>query len=354
VVTVESDEAGNVSWADLKAKVEKYKDSVGALMVTYPSTYGVFEEGIVDMINLIHEAGGQVYMDGANMNAQVGLTSPGFLGADVCHLNLHKTFCIPHGGGGPGVGAIGVRKHLSPFLPGHPVVPTGGSGAGVKDHMSGPVSAAPFGSAAILPIPWMYVTMMGESGLRQATQHALLNANYMAQRLAKHYGIAFKGSRGQVAHEFIIDLRPLKESVGIKEEDVAKRLMDFGFHAPTMSWPVPGTLMVEPTESEDKGELDRFCDALIIIRKEIQDIADGKIAYDDSPLRHAPHTLAVITDDKWDRKYTREQGAFPAPWIKRSKTWPTVGRVDNVWGDRNLGTNCDCLPLAYYAENPPA
>jgi glycine dehydrogenase len=319
-------------------------------MVTYPSTYGVFEEGIVDMINLVHEAGGQVYMDGANMNAQVGLTSPGFLGADVCHLNLHKTFCIPHGGGGPGVGAIGVRKHLSPFLPGHAVVATGGTGTAVKDHLTGAVSAAPFGSAAILPISWMYIRMMGESGLRRATEQALLNANYMAQRLAKHYSIAFKGSRGQVAHEFIIDLRPLKEAVGIREEDVAKRLMDFGFHAPTMSWPVPGTLMVEPTESEDKGELDRFCEALITIRKEIQDIADGKISVEDSPLRHAPHTLAVITSDTWDRKYSREQGAFPAPWIKKAKTWPTVGRVDNTWGDRHLGTNCDCLPLSYYAE----
>jgi glycine dehydrogenase len=350
VVVVKSDAKGNVDMDDLKAKADKHRDNLAALMVTYPSTYGVFEEGIKEICSYIHECGGLVYMDGANMNAQVALTSPGFIGADVCHLNLHKTFCIPHGGGGPGVGSIGVNAKLAPHLPGHPVIVTGGEGSGVKAKATGAVSAAPFGSAAILPISWMYIKMLGEPGLKRATEMAILNANYMAARLEDAYGILYRGREGFSAHEFIVDLRPFKE-LGIVEEDVAKRLQDFGFHSPTMSWPVGGTLMIEPTESEDKAELDRFCDAMLAIREEIAAIADGKVKVTDSPLKAAPHTWDMCFKDDWNKPYTREQGAFPAPWVKGNKFWPTVGRVDNVYGDRNLV--CSCPPLESYDEEEP-
>merc|ERR1711871_561123 len=343
VVTVKSDENGNIDVDDLSAKAEKHKENLSALMVTYPSTYGVFEEGIVEIIDIVHSNGGQVYMDGANMNAQVGLCSPGEIGADVCHLNLHKTFCIPHGGGGPGVGSIGVAEHLAPFLPGHSVIPTGGEGINTVVKTEGAVAAAPFGSASILPISWMYIKMLGEPGLKEATGMAILNANYMAKRIEEGYNILYKGKNGQVAHEFIIDLRSFKQ-YDIVEEDIAKRLQDYGFHSPTMSWPVSGTIMVEPTESEDKAELDRFCDAMLLIRKEIQDVIDGKIKVDDSPLKLAPHTMDMISSEVWDREYTKETACFPAPWIKRdNKFWPTTGRIDNVYGDRNL--YCSCPPI---------
>jgi glycine dehydrogenase len=307
----------------------------------------VFEENIKEFCEIVHSKGGLVYMDGANMNAQVGLTSPGHIGADVCHLNLHKTFCIPHGGGGPGVGSIGVAPRLAPFLPGHPVIAVGGEGTGTVPKLTGPVSAAPFGSAAILPISWMYIKMLGETGLRKATAMAILNANYMAARLEGHYDILFRGKNGQCAHEFIVDLRPFKK-YGIVEEDVAKRLQDYGFHSPTMSWPVPGTIMVEPTESEDKGELDRFVDSLILIRQEIEDVVQGRISADDSPLTNAPHTMDMVTAADWKMKYSREKAAFPAARVGENKFWPTVGRVDNVYGDRNLV--CSCPPVALYSE----
>ena len=355
VVVVDHDEAGNVCMSDLRDKIEKHGDKLACFMITYPSTFGVYEEGIVDIIDAIHDAGGQVYMDGANMNAQCGLTSPGHIGADVCHLNLHKTFCIPHGGGGPGVGSIGVAKHLAPFLPGHVVEPEasgelcGNSEEGVCVPKSdGAIAAAPFGSAAILPISYLYIKMMGAEGLKSATEYAILNANYMAARLDGAYDILYRGKNGQVAHEFIMDLNPLKESVGISEEDVAKRLQDYGFHSPTMSWPVAGALMVEPTESEDLGELNRFCDAMLAIRAEIDDIGSGKIKLEDSPLRNAPHTLDMIMSEKWDLPYSKQKAAFPAPWVKGHKHWPTCGRVDNVYGDRNLV--CTCPPLSVYED----
>jgi glycine dehydrogenase len=348
VVVVKSDEAGNVDMDDFMAKCDQHKDNLAALMITYPSTYGVFEEGVKTICDKVHECGGQVYMDGANMNAQVALTSPGFIGADVCHLNLHKTFCIPHGGGGPGVGSIGVVKHLAPFLPGHPVVPTGGEGLNVVAKSDGTVSGAPFGSAAILPISWMYIKMLGEEGLREATGMAILTANYMAKRVEEGFQVLFKGKNGQCAHEFIIDLRDFKQ-VGIVEEDIAKRLQDYGFHSPTMSWPVGGTIMVEPTESEDKAEMDRFCDAMLSIRREIQDIADGTVSLEDSPLKQAPHTLDMVTGEAWDRPYSRQNAAFPGYWQSESKKfWPTVGRVDNVYGDRNLV--CTCPPIEVYMD----
>eukprot|EP01033_Poteriospumella_lacustris_P013532 gene13531-9684_t len=353
VVVVNSDEQGNIDLHDLKAKALQHKDNLAALMVTYPSTYGVFEEAIKEIIDVVHGYGGQVYMDGANMNAQVALTSPGVIGADVCHLNLHKTFCIPHGGGGPGVGTIGVKSHLAPFLPGHPVVQVGGEGQNVVPKSDNTVSAAPYGSAAILPISWMYIKMLGEAGLREATSMAILNANYMAKRLEHAYSVLYRGSNGQCAHEYILDLRPFK-SHGVSEEDVAKRLQDYGFHSPTMSWPVPGTIMIEPTESEDKAELDRFVDALLLIRQEIEDVVQGKIAAKDSPLKHAPHTQDVVMASNWTRQYTREQAAFPAPWMRNPKNtafnkfWPTVGRIDNVYGDRNLV--CTCPPVSDYVE----
>jgi glycine dehydrogenase len=340
VVVVACDSGGNIELSDLRAKAEQHRDRLAALMVTYPSTHGVFEEEIREICDIVHQHGGQVYLDGANMNAQVGLCRPGDYGADVCHLNLHKTFCIPHGGGGPGMGPICVAAHLAPFLPGHPVIPAGG------DEAIGPVSAAPWGSADILTISWVYIAMMGAQGLTLATQLAILNANYMAERLKKHYPVLYSGRRGRVAHEFILDLRPFKTTAGVEAEDVAKRLMDFGFHAPTMSFPVAGTLMIEPTESESRAELDRFCDALIAIREEIRAIEEGKADRKENPLKYAPHTAEDVTDETWDRPYTREQAAFPAPWVRERKFWPYVGRIDNAWGDRNLV--CSCPPLASY------
>eukprot|EP00535_Pseudo-nitzschia_heimii_P001664 CAMPEP_0197187856 /NCGR_PEP_ID=MMETSP1423-20130617/16723_1 /TAXON_ID=476441 /ORGANISM="Pseudo-nitzschia heimii, Strain UNC1101" /LENGTH=979 /DNA_ID=CAMNT_0042639541 /DNA_START=377 /DNA_END=3316 /DNA_ORIENTATION=+ len=353
VVVVNNDDKGNIEIEDLNAKIQKHRENLAAIMVTYPSTFGVFEEGIVEIIDSIHEAGGQVYMDGANMNAQVGLTSPGLIGADVCHLNLHKTFCIPHGGGGPGVGSIGVAAHLAPFLPGHVSDPEA-SGKLCGNELcipkkDGAIAGAPFGSAAILPISWMYIKMLGEPGLKLATGQAILNANYMAARLNGAYDVLFVGKNGQCAHEFILDLRPLKSSTGVTEEDVAKRLQDYGFHSPTMSWPVAGTLMVEPTESEDLQELDRFCDAMLSIRKEIDDIGSGRIAYEESPLHNAPHTIDDVMSENWNHSYTREVATFPAPWIKSNKFWPTCGRVDNVYGDRNLV--CTCPPLEAYEDD---
>ena len=339
VVVVACDERGNVDVADLKAKAEQHKDRLAALMVTYPSTHGVFEAEIREICNVVHANGGQVYMDGANMNAQVGLCRPGDFGADVCHLNLHKTFCIPHGGGGPGMGPIACAAHLAPFLPGHPVVATGG------DQAIGPVSAAPWGSASILTISWIYIALMNGAGLTRASEVAILNANYMAARLAPHYPILYSGERGRVAHEFILDLRPWK-AAGVEAEDVAKRLIDYGFHAPTMSFPVAGTLMIEPTESESKGELDRLADALIAIREEIREIEEGRMDKHDNPLKRAPHTAAEVTATEWNRPYSREQAAFPAPWVRENKFWPYVGRVDNVWGDRNL--LCSCPPTSDY------
>jgi glycine dehydrogenase len=340
VVPVACDARGNIDPVDLRARAEQHAASLGALMVTYPSTHGVFEEAIREICRVVHDNGGQVYMDGANMNAQVGLTRPADIGADVCHLNLHKTFCIPHGGGGPGMGPIAVAAHLAPYLPGHPVVKTGG------EKSYGTVAAAPWGSASILCIPWLYIRMMGGEGLRKATQAAILNANYMAKRLAPHYPVVYTGASGRVAHEFILDARAFKKA-GIEVEDIAKRLMDYGFHAPTMSWPVAGTLMVEPTESESKAELDRFCDALIAIREEIRAVEEGRVKAEESPLRRAPHTARAVTAEKWDRPYTREQAAFPAPWVREAKFWPPVARIDNTWGDRNLF--CTCPPVEDFA-----
>jgi glycine dehydrogenase len=342
IVLVRCDNNGNIEVTDLKAKAEQHKDNLAALMVTYPSTHGVFEEAIKEICAIVHTNGGQVYMDGANMNAQVGLCKPGEIGADVCHINLHKTFCIPHGGGGPGMGPIAVAKHLAPFLPGHPVVQVGGT-EGI-----GPVSAAPWGSANIVLISWAYIAMMGSQGLTKATKMAILNANYMAKRLEEHYPVLYRGSSGHVAHEFIIDLRGFKES-GVEAEDVAKRLMDYGFHAPTVSFPVAGTLMIEPTESEPKGELDRFCEAMIAIRQEIQEIADGKADKQNNLLKNAPHTADVVVSDSWDRPYGRERAAFPLPWVKARKFWPSVGRVNNAFGDRNLV--CTCPPVEAYEES---
>jgi glycine dehydrogenase len=340
VVAVACDANGNIDVGDLKAKAEANAANLAALMVTYPSTHGVFEAKIREICEVVHRFGGQVYLDGANMNAQVGLCRPGDYGADVCHLNLHKTFCIPHGGGGPGMGPIGVAEHLAPFLPGHPLVTTGG------EHGIGPVSATPWGSALILVIPWMYIALMGGEGLRRATEVAVLNANYVARRLAGDFPILYKGARGRVAHEFIADLRPFKASAGVEAEDVAKRLMDYGFHAPTLSFPVPGTLMIEPTESESKAELDRFCDALIAIREEIRAIEEGRVDRKDNPLKNAPHPAAALVGN-WQRGYTREQAAFPLPWVRDGKFWPSVARIDNVFGDRNLV--CLCPPVEEYA-----
>jgi glycine dehydrogenase len=340
VVTVACDTHGNVDIADLEVKAREHRDRLAALMITYPSTHGVFEAGVRRVCEIVHAHGGQVYMDGANMNAQVGLCRPGDIGADVCHLNLHKTFCIPHGGGGPGMGPIGVGAHLAPFLPGHPLRAVGG------EHAIGPVSAAPYGSASILTISWMYIMMMGAEGLTKATKVAILNANYMAKRLEKHFPILYTGKNGTVAHEFIIDLRRFKDSAGVEAVDVAKRLMDFGFHAPTVSFPVVGTLMIEPTESESKGELDRFCDAMIAIRAEIQEIADGRLPRDNNPLKHAPHTSAHATATAWSHPYSREQAAFPAAWIREHKFWPAVARINEAFGDRNLV--CTCPPTDTY------
>jgi glycine dehydrogenase len=327
--------------ADLEAKAEAHAANLAALMVTYPSTHGVFETGIRRICELVHRHGGQVYLDGANLNAQVGLCKPGLYGADVCHLNLHKTFCIPHGGGGPGVGPIGVAAHLLPFLPGHPLASSDGGGGGGSGQAIGPVSAAPWGSAGILPISWMYIRMMGGAGLRTASQVALLAANLIAVRLDPHFPVLYRGAGGRVAHECILDLRPLKRSCGLEVDDLAKRLMDYGFHAPTVSWPVAGTVMVEPTESEALIELDRFCDAMIAIRGEAAALEAGEADPLDNPLKRAPHTLAAVTADQWERAYSRTEAAFPAgPAQQASKIWPAVARIDNAYGDRHLVCTC--------------
>ncbi|AYF17677.1 TPA: aminomethyl-transferring glycine dehydrogenase [Vibrio parahaemolyticus] len=340
VVVVKCDDEGNIDIDDLAAKIEKHKDNLSSIMITYPSTHGVYEEKVKEVCEMVHAAGGQVYLDGANMNAQVGLTSPGFIGSDVSHLNLHKTFCIPHGGGGPGMGPIGVKSHLAPFLPGH--IENGVEG---EDFA---VSAADFGSASILPISWAYIAMMGEAGLSNATKVAILNANYVMERLRPHYPVLYRGKNGRVAHECIIDIRPLKEETGISEEDIAKRLMDYGFHAPTMSFPVAGTLMVEPTESEDLAELNRFCDAMIAIREEMAKVKNGEWPLDNNPLVNAPHTQVDLAKEEWDRPYSRELGCFPSKATKSWKYWPTVNRVDNVYGDRNL--ICSCPSIDNYED----
>lgn len=343
VVPVKADAKGNIDLEDLAKQAEKHSKNLAVLMATYPSTHGVYEDTITEAIKIVHNHGGQVYMDGANMNAQVGWTSPGFLGADVCHLNLHKTFSIPHGGGGPGMGPIGVRAHLGPYLPSHPLIPCGG------EKSFGSVSSAPWGSGGILPISYVYIACMGKVGLKKATAVAILGANYIATRLKDHYPILYTGRRGLVAHEFILDMRPLKEATGISEEDVAKRLMDFGFHGPTMSFPVPGTLMIEPTESEDKGEMDRLCEAFIQIRREIEMVKNGTYDKKDNPLKGAPHTAEHVTSSKWNHKYTREEAAYPLPWVAhRGKFWPSVGRIDNPFGDRNLV--CTCPPTTDYMD----
>ncbi|RLU80412.1 glycine dehydrogenase (aminomethyl-transferring) [Streptomyces griseocarneus] len=340
VVVVKTGEDGEVDADDLRAKIEQYRDELAVLMVTYPSTHGVFEEHISDICALVHEAGGQVYVDGANLNALVGVAKPGHFGGDVSHLNLHKTFCIPHGGGGPGVGPVGVRAHLAPYLPNHPLQPTAGPATGV-----GPISAAPWGSAGILPISWTYVRLMGGEGLRHATQAAVLGANYIAKRLEPHYPVLYTGPNGLVAHECIVDLRPLTKATGVSVDDVAKRLIDYGFHAPTMSFPVAGTLMIEPTESENLVELDRFCDAMIAIRAEIEKVGSGEWSKDDNPLRNAPHTAASVTTAAWEHPYSREEAAYPAG-VSADKYWPPVRRVDGAYGDRNLV--CSCPPLEDY------
>jgi glycine dehydrogenase len=351
VVVIECDENGNVSVADIKAKIEEHRDNLAALMITYPSTHGVFESAVSDICGLIHEAGGQVYVDGANLNALVGVAQPGKFGADVSHLNLHKTFAIPHGGGGPGVGPVIARAHLAPFLPNHPMDSAAGPATG-----PGPVSGAPFGSASILPISWAYIRLLGGAGLTHSTQVAILSANYMAARLHDAFPILYTGAHGRVAHECILDIRPLTAISGVSVDDIAKRLMDFGFHAPTMSFPVAGTLMIEPTESEDITEIHRFIDAMIAIRAEIQEIIDGVVAVEDSALRHAPHTGRVVTSSQWDRAYSREKGGYPAPLDglvageligSRMKYWPPVGRIDGAHGDRNL--ICACTPISDYA-----
>ncbi|MGA0161544.1 MAG: aminomethyl-transferring glycine dehydrogenase [Vulcanococcus sp.] len=336
VVAVACDDQGNIDRADLQAKVETHKDELAALMVTYPSTHGVFEEGIREICALVHQHGGQVYLDGANLNAQVGLAKPGIYGADVCHLNLHKTFCIPHGGGGPGVGPIAVASHLLPFLPGHPSAEACGG-----DQAIGPVSAAPWGSASILPISWMYIRMMGGAGLRQASAVSLLAANWLAHQLEDHFPVLYRGQSGRVAHECIFDLRPLKRSAGLEVDDLAKRLMDYGFHAPTVSWPVAGTVMVEPTESEGLAELQRFCDAMAAIRAEAAAIESGAMDPENNPLKRAPHTLSAVTADVWDRPYSRQQAAYPQGEAQQQgKLWPAVARIDNAFGDRNLVCTC--------------
>jgi glycine dehydrogenase len=342
VVVVSTDHSGNVDLADLRAKAKQHEPELAALMITYPSTHGVFEEGIQEICAIVHEHGGQVYMDGANMNAQVGLTSPSAIGADVCHLNLHKTFAIPHGGGGPGMGPIGVAAHLAPYLPRHPLAAVGGA-RGIRA-----ISAAPWGSASILLISYAYVRMLGGSGVADATRYAILNANYLKSRLEPHYPVLYTRANGRVGHEMIFDLRAFKQSTGIDEQDVAKRLMDFGFHAPTVSFPVPGTLMIEPTESEPKEELDRFCEAMIAIRGEIQAVIDGRADRLDNPLKNAPHTAEAVSSDHWSHAYSREQAAYPLSGLRGRKFWPSVGRIDNPYGDRNL--ICSCPPIAAYAE----
>ncbi len=337
VVPVTCDEQGNIDVIDLQAKASQHREHLAALMVTYPSTHGVFEESIREVCEIVHHHGGQVYMDGANMNAMVGLCRPGDMGADVCHLNLHKTFCIPHGGGGPGMGPIAVASHLAPFLPGHPIRNPSG------DQAIGAVSAAPYGSPSILPISWTFIALMGGDGLTHSSQIAILNANYMAKRLEKAYTVLFTGKNGLSAHEFILDLRPFKKSADVEVEDVAKRLMDFGFHAPTISWPVAGTMMIEPTESESKAELDRYCDALLTIRQEIEAIEEGRLPRDNNPLKNAPHTIEAVSSSHWTHPYTQEQAAFPVSWLREYKFWPSVSRIDNAYGDRHLV--CTCPPM---------
>jgi glycine dehydrogenase len=343
VVTVDCDENGNVDLDDLTAKAETHSDQLAALMVTYPSTHGVFEQHIREVCDVVHTHGGQVYMDGANMNAMVGVCRPGEIGMDVCHLNLHKTFSIPHGGGGPGVGPVCAAEHLAPFLPGHSIIETGG------DEAIPAVSAAPYGSALILLISWAYIKLLGAEGLTDATKNAILNANYVAKRLSDHYDIVYTGANDRVAHEFILDLREVRRDPGITEQDVAKRLMDYGFHAPTMSWPVVGTLMVEPTESENKAELDRFCEAMIAIRAEIQAVEDGTVDAETSVLRQAPHPATLVTADTWAQDYPRSTAAYPAEWVRENKFWPSVRRVDDAYGDRNL--MCSCPPIEAYAAH---
>jgi glycine dehydrogenase len=371
VVAVACDDQGNIDLDDLRAKAEKHSNNLAALMVTYPSTHGVFEEQIKEICAIVHDHGGQVYMDGANMNAQVGICRPGDIGADVCHLNLHKTFCIPHGGGGPGMGPIGVMPHLVPFLPGpgdfrFAILDFGLGDTAEKPESTqtnqqpnnpkskiqnpksvGAVSAAPWGSASILTISWMYIALMGAAGLTEATKVAILNANYIAHRLEPYYPVLYKGKAGLVAHECILDLRSLKKSAGIEVDDIAKRLMDYGFHAPTVSWPVAGTMMVEPTESESKEELDRFCEAMIAIRQEIEEIEAGKVDAHDNVLKNAPHTAETLLTAQWKHPYSREQAAYPVPWTREHKFWPPVGRIDNAFGDRNF--ICSCLPMEAYA-----
>jgi glycine dehydrogenase len=342
VVVVACDTRGDVDVTDLRAKAAQHSKNLAAVMITYPSTHGVFEEHIREICEVVHGHGGQVYLDGANLNAQVGLARPGEYGADVSHLNLHKTFCIPHGGGGPGMGPIGVKAHLKPFLPSHPEIPVNGKSA------VGPVSAAPYGSASILTISYIYILMMGGEGLTRATEVAILNANYIAARLESHFPVLYRNAKGRVAHECIIDPRPLKNSTGVTVDDIAKRLIDYGFHAPTMSFPVPGTLMIEPTESESKAELDRFCEAMIAIRREIAEVEAGRLTVEASPLRHAPHTVHDIADDGWQRAYSRIEGCFPSGTSRTDKYWCPVGRIDNVYGDRNLV--CSCPPVSEYAE----
>ena len=340
VVVVKALENGYIDVDDFKSKAQEHAANLAGTMITYPSTYGIFEESVKEICDIVHQYGGQVYMDGANMNAQVGLTSPGMIGADVCHLNLHKTFAIPHGGGGPGMGPICVREHLAPHLPGHVMLQ--------GNTKRGAVSAAPYGSASILLISYAYIRLLGAKGVKEATEYAILNANYMKARLEKDYEILYTGSNGTCAHEFIVDLRPFKTSAGIEAEDVAKRLMDYGFHAPTMSFPVPGTIMIEPTESEDKDELDRFCDALLTIRDEIRSIESGKSDKADNPLKNAPHTQQVVMANEWNHSYSRQEAAYPLYYTTLNKFWPSVARVNNTQGDRNL--ICTCEPVSSYAE----
>jgi glycine dehydrogenase len=343
VVVVKCDQHGNVDYEDLKNKTEEHSENLAALMVTYPSTHGVFEEKITDICDLIHNHGGQVYMDGANLNALVGIAKPGNFGPDVCHINLHKTFCIPHGGGGPGMGPIACKKHLEIFLPKHSVIKDCGPVTGM-----GAVSAAPWGSSSILSISWMYIKMMGSEGLRKASQVAILNANYIAHKLKDSFPILYKGKTGNVAHECIIDIRSIKSDTGITEEDIAKRLIDFGYHAPTMSWPVAGTMMIEPTESESLSEINKFCSTLQKIKQEIDKIKSGQYDKIDNPLKNAPHTHVELTSNKWDHKYEREEAAYPSEFLKTAKYWPPVARVDNVYGDKNLF--CTCPSMEEYED----
>lgn len=342
IVLVKTTPDGNIDVEDLKAKAEQHADNLSCLMVTYPSTHGVFEESIIEICATIHKFGGKVYMDGANMNAQVGLTSPASIGADVNHINLHKTFAIPHGGGGPGMGPICCTAELAPFLPSNPIVKTGGS-SGIPA-----VSAAPFGSAAILLISYAYNKMLGSEGITNATKYAILNANYLKAKLAPHYPILYTGANGRVAHEFIMDIRPFKKDTGIDAVEIAKRLMDYGYHAPTVAFPVPGTLMIEPTESESKQELDKFCEALIAIRKELDDITNGVTTQQDNPILNAPHVVHEVTANEWNHCYSREKAAFPLEYVKQAKFWPSVAKIDNTYGDRNLV--CTCLPIEAYAK----